>query len=83
MFSPQKIKFMLQLLMGDLAECGWLGSGGCNFGYLHFISPVNKNIGSYPLMPKRRSFLQKIFQKVAENSLNTESLKKFKILSNM
>nr|WP_177178571.1 hypothetical protein [Ruminobacter amylophilus] len=35
MFSPQKIEFMLQLLMGNLAECGMLGSGGCNFGYLH------------------------------------------------
>lgn len=64
---------MLKLFLSDIAGMALRRSGGCNFGYLHFISPVNKKHLPLPVnAQKEMRFTKNLSQKAKKPARTSE-----------
>ena len=61
---------MLQLFLSDIAGMALRRSGGCNFGYLHFVSPVNKKHLPLPVNAQKEVFFTKNLSRETKSRKN-------------
>ena len=62
---------MLQLFLSDIAGMALRRSGGCNFGYLHFVSPVNKKHLPLPVNAQKEVFFTKNLSRETKKPAST------------